>query len=515
MKDKNKYIEELQQNPSLLKTLPKEYLTDKDIIKAALVRKMPYYISDDSFFSMFSCLELFEDVDNSLRNDTLFIKDLILTCSGYLFQYLPENLRNDKEIYLYSIKHSGFEYVYKRLIKESIGDGNLDFEILKNLEESIREFLLTICITEYAGKNILNDKETILIALERDPLTFQFLNDEMKSDVEISNKALSFGSLNMRQINKKVIKKPFPKRLKHIEDLKKDPYSLKKIPKEYLTDKEIIKAALVRPWNDYEFNFAVLELFKEADKSLRYDVNFVKELMKSCTGYLFEYLPSALRDDEEILFFALQHSGFDYVYEIIKAQEDPDDEEFYENYLDDISYELECYVSNQMTIMKYAGKNILNNKEVVLKTLEFEEYGFSNFGDALKDDKEVALDAVNQDATNYTLISDRLKDDEEIALAAAEGNGEFLEGFYDIKITWDYLNTYFFTYLSDRLKHDKLFLIKLIQDSYGAENIIKYIPVELKDDRDIVALVITKDNTLLKFASERLKKDADIIALIK
>ena len=91
----------------------------------------------------------------------------------------------------------------------------------------------------------------------------------------------------------------------YIEELKEKPELLKTLPKEYFADKDIIRAALVKKWHDYDTNFEDLELFKLADATLRYTKDFVKELIASCSGYLFEYLPLALssylhseKDDE-------------------------------------------------------------------------------------------------------------------------------------------------------------------------------------------------------------------------
>ena len=510
MSEKVNYIEKLKDNPELLKTLPKEFLEDKEIIKVALVRLMPYYISDDVFFSMFKSLELFELIDISLKNDVEFVNELMDVCSGYLFQYLPDTLRKNKEVYQFAVKRTGFEYVFNRLLKESIGDENIDIERLKNLEEPIRNFLSTISITEYAGSEILKDKESILIALERDPLTFQFLNDEMKSDIEISNKALSFGSLNMRQLNKKEVKTSLPKRLKYIKDLKKKPYLLNTLPKEYLSDKEIVKAALIRKWHDYEFNFKILEIFKDVDKTLRYDVDFIKELMESCSGYLFEYLPLALREDEDVLFFALRHSGYDYIYDKMKQDAEPDEEHYNEDYVDDISYELYLHICHEKSIMCHAGKNLLRNKEVVEKTLEFEEDGFYYASDELNDDKELALEAVLVDATNFQNLSETLRDDEEIALATAEANGAFLEEF-DYHGKWSYLNSCFFQKLSFRLQNDRSFIIKLISNVYGAEFVLEYLSESFKNDKKLVLIAVKKSGEVLQFASDSLKSNKKIV----
>ena len=298
----------------------------------------------------------------------------------------------------------------------------------------------------------------------------------------------------------------------YIEELKEKPELLKTLPKEYLADKDIIRAALVRNWHNYETNFEVLELFKLADATLRYNKDFVKELIASCSGYLFEYLPLALREDEGILLFALKHSGYEYIYDKMIEDAMPDGEDYDRDHVEDIRYDLFLHINQQMSVMQYAGETILNNKEVVLKTIALEEQGFYYFSDALKDDKEVAFEAVSTDASNFSFVSNRLKDDEEIALNAAYLSGEYWSEF-DAYGRWVNVGYSFFDALSDRLKSDKSFLIKLINEIRGGEFALVHFAEEFKDDKDLVLLALSKNYTLIEYASERLKNDPDILAL--
>ena len=204
----------------------------------------------------------------------------------------------------------------------------------------------------------------------------------------------------------------------YIEKLKEKPELLKTLPKEYLADKDIIRAALVRKWYEYIDNidfqwvnsFEMLELFKYADATLRYNKDFVKELIVSCSGYLFEFLPSALRNDEKILFFALKHSGFEYVYERLLEDAVPDDdEEWSRDYIEGIEYLIFLNITDNKTITKHAGETLLNNKAIALKILEIDPTDFVFFSDTLKDDYDVAMAAVSIDTTTFDNISNRLQ----------------------------------------------------------------------------------------------------------
>ena len=312
---------------------------------------------------------------------------------------------------------------------------------------------------------------------------------------------------------------------KYLEALQQNPYLLKTIPKEYLADKDIIRAALVRNWYKYESYFLMLELFTEADATLRYNKDFVKEMIQSCSGYLFEYLPLALREDEDILLFALNHSGHKYISNCIKINveaawyedsnkkeqiNDGDDVGEWETCVASISYDLNLHICHQMSVMRYAGETILNNKEVVLKTLSLEERGFCYVSDTLHNDTEVALAAVSIDGTNFESLSDRLKDNEEIALTAAEGNGTFLAEFgYEMR--WKYLNDCFFKQLSDGLKHDREFLTTLIKNCNGGEFVLKYVSEQFKNDKELIVLAVKKHGRVLEYASDSLKNDNEIV----
>jgi hypothetical protein len=189
----------------------------------------------------------------------------------------------------------------------------------------------------------------------------------------------------------------------------------------------------------------------------------------------------------------------------------PDGEDYDKDHVEDIRYDLFLHIHQRMSVMRYAGETILNNKEVVLKTIALEEQGFYYFSDTLKDDKEVALEAVSTDGANFKFVSNRLKDDEEIALDAAYLYGEYWSEF-DAYGRWLNVGFSFFDALSARLKSDKSFLINLI-NCHGGEFALYHFSKEFKDDKDLVLLAVSKNYKLIQYASDRLKNDPDILAL--
>lgn len=203
-----------------------------------------------------------------------------------------------------------------------------------------------------------------------------------------------------------------------IGELKQNPYLLKTLSKEYLADKDIIKAALVRKWYEYiedvdemsnvANTFDILELFKCADAQLRYNKDFVKELMVSCSGFLFEFLPAALRNDEKIMFFAFKNSEPEYVYKRVLKDAQPDGEDWDSDGIGGYEWDIIEAIRNK-SIAKFAGEILLNNKSIAIKILEIDAREFQFFSDVLRDDYDLAMEAVCADEFNFYDISERLQ----------------------------------------------------------------------------------------------------------
>lgn len=93
----------------------------------------------------------------------------------------------------------------------------------------------------------------------------------------------------------------------------------------------------------------------------------------------------------------------------------------------------------------------------------------------------------NADEEAIKNIIEKYNDDEEIIMASI-----------------NLYNHHLFSFISDRLKKDKAFILKLIEIN---ENILEYVDEKLKDDDEIIIKAIGINGFMIKFSSERIKND--------
>lgn len=310
---------------------------------------------------------------------------------------------------------------------------------------------------------------------------------------------------------------------KYIEALKKDFNVLKTVPKKYLADKDIVKAAFDRQWYEYIqfFNgypdiFRGLKYFEMVDATLRYNKDFVKELITLCSGYLFCYLPKALREDKDLFLFALSNIGSDYVFSNLKNNCQEDGERWDEMGIIDIEYNLRLEIEKK-SITENAEKNLLKDKEVVYKILDIEPESFCYLDDMFYGDKDIALMAVSKGCYNYSRLNDELKQNKEIIKLALEANG--IEPLFDDVAHWSNIENYVIRYIPCAIMKDKSFCLEIINDTqkrYRApEHFLKFCPDSIKDDKDFILELAEKKPLILNYISERLCNDLDILALKK
>lgn len=304
---------------------------------------------------------------------------------------------------------------------------------------------------------------------------------------------------------------------RYIEVVRKDFNALKNLPKEYLADKDTVKAALVRKWYEYiEFDhgyptmFLGLENFKLADSTLRYNKDFVKELIPLCSGYLFSYLPSALRNDKELFLLALSHVGEDYVISKLKNNCQDEGERWDEMGILDIEFDLRCEIG-RMSITKKAGENLLKDEDVVYEILDFEPASFCNVDSLFYNNRNVALKAVSKGCYNYSYLSNELKQDKDIIKFALEANG--IEALFNDDAQWRNIEHYVIQHIPMSIMSDKSFCFEIINDTQQRyrriEYFINFLPDSIKDNKDFILELVKFKPTILKYVSERLQNDSD------
>ena len=306
---------------------------------------------------------------------------------------------------------------------------------------------------------------------------------------------------------------------KYIEALQRDFNVLKTVPKEYLADKDIVKAAFDRKWFEYiEYFggypdiFLSLDNFKLVDATLRYNKDFVKELIPLCSGYLFSYLPKALREDKNLFLFALSHVGSDYVFSNLRNNCQEEGERWDEMGIIDVEYDLRLEIDKK-SITEKAGENLLKDREVIDKILDSEPISFCNVDASLYSSRDVALKAVSKGCYNYTYLSDELKQDKEIIKLALEANG--IEVLWKDSSHWNNVYYYVIKDIPNAVLNDKLFCLEIINDTQkrfrAPEHFLKFCTDSIKDDKDFILELAKKKPIILNFIGERLCNDPDIL----
>lgn len=161
------------------------------------------------------------------------------------------------------------------------------------------------------------------------------------------------------------------------------------------------------------------------------------------------------------------------------------------------------------------------------------------------DNHKDVMSAIHESSENLRFASDRIKDDKYFLLhilmsdwhRVYHDEGKFAGKYYprDYRHSiWDAilqyaserlkdeddfidhvtdLNVDNFCYASDRLKSDKIYVIKILQKSrYRIENVLQYVDKSLLDDEEVVlAAVPNFYGNVIEFASDRLKGSKDFV----
>jgi len=300
---------------------------------------------------------------------------------------------------------------------------------------------------------------------------------------------------------------------RHIEDVEFDGLLLKDLPLAYRANKQVVKAAIVKKFNEYYWDdkmftskmFEVLQAFEYADESVRNDKDFVLELIKKCSGYLFKYLPEILRNDDEVFLKAITHTGLAYVYSELEKCEN-------KNFsIDDTIHlsGLKYYLMNT-TITEFAGPKILSNKQIMLVALEYDPLALEILDNELKDDDDIVTKAVCKFGYTLGFSSERLRDHKNVVLNAiyATCQENFMEDFTGEEY-WGEMTHLEWEFISDRLKLDKSIYLEIINNTkkyYKGEFVLNLAPEEIKDNEEVVMAAINKNKIVIKFASKRLQE---------
>lgn len=189
------------------------------------------------------------------------------------------------------------------------------------------------------------------------------------------------------------------------------------------------------------------------------------------------------------------------------------------------------------TIEQENGNNFF--REETLKSIKKDPSVLEKLPYTLRNDRQIVFEAIKYDGYYFRYASEELRNDKTFVLKLLENEGQYLEeypfGFVleslwnnllkdelfllellesqDIRVSWRYI---LFSFLSDKYKNDKIFLLRLLKKGYISLNDIWN---QFLSDRDIILEYVKNDDiswswNRLSEISEELKNDIEIFTYV-
>lgn len=172
-------------------------------------------------------------------------------------------------------------------------------------------------------------------------------------------------------------------------------------------------------------------------------------------------------------------------------------------YLSQVSYRLSNdievvseAIENEPLAIEFASKELRNNKDIALRCVQKNGLTLMFLSKELQDNEHIVSFSIRKNPYALEYASDRIKDMEHIVILAFNR----------------FVNSYLITFLSDRLKHDKEFILRLIKNS---RIYFEYLPVELQLDKDIINHAIKDHLDLHLLPTHLLFNDKVLIYLLE
>lgn len=315
----------------IVKYMSEELRNDEEIILQFIKNSERYIISNgnEGVERVFGYVG-----ENLIKNRSFILKILKLESYTihYIFDYMSEELRNDKEIAIAALKKSGSFISY---LGEKLCD---DEEFIMIAIRDIAE------VIDFASDRLKKNKNFIIKALKYNVNIFPYISEELKDDEEIALVALK---------SKPVLFKKVGNRLKNnrnfiLKVIKYDSSIFECIPETLKNDPEILLASISNgtkndKLNQYINNYlgmtSVLDLVSMFDKPNKSNLTFAEAFMQKinyiqvennkeqeqCVEYvetLFKFI-SAVENNEEPYTYLYKIQGskcYSYLYGNINYQ---------------------------------------------------------------------------------------------------------------------------------------------------------------------------------------------------
>lgn len=412
-------------------------------------------------------IDYFKNLPENKKNDKKFILDYMNTTCVSILQYLNNELRSDKEIVETSLfyEENDLQFVSEPLksnnefMKRMIKIHPMALKYLSNDLKNDKNLIMDVInghggnILAFAGENIRNDKEIILLALRIDSWPkgrnnyegsncylhyLEYLGENLKSDeefllslIKFDGRVLYYASDSLKN-NREFI----------LTAYKVNSTSIKYVGKELLyNDKEIIKLAVNSDCSLFKYankdlkqdkNFISEIIFptgdnnkimKFVDEKLKDDKEFMMQLMKKRN--VAKYLSERLKMDVDIAILAAQTNGFWEMSEKLRRNKEV---------MIYILTHVNCITSE---VLKYASDELKNDKKFILKSFKrfSPEIVLKNASEELRKDKDINIAAIKEGLEVF-YIDEKYKNDPDILLAIDNLNRNYqryLQSLEEIK----------------------------------------------------------------------------------
>lgn len=466
----------------------KELKDNKEIVKAAIKKNR----------------SSFKYASDRLKDD----KELaMMALPGYgVYKELSSRLKIDRDIILKAAQ-SDIEYI----IKENP-------ELLSDLEFARSAVEMKGLNLKYLDKSVRNDEEVVSLAVKNDHKAFEYASERIKTNKEVIIKLIK-SNVEVYMILEDYLKKDnlimdtyleqekrqwmyidnYPKdKTFYIKALQKGLQIYGRLDNQFKTDKDIIIAASESEQVEYcnlseehknNEEIALHVIHKDEDLlcapiKIKNNPRIISNMIKNNKnkGKLLQYVGEEIKKNREIIELLIESEGYD-TYKNFAFMD--------ESFINDIDISLKI-IKNQINAMEYIDQSLLNNQDFIQMAILIDPYALSFASDKIRKNRDFMKEAIKQNNHCLQYIHQELLCDQAFIKAILP----FLHDYSVLK------------HISNDVKQDQDILQLLLV--FDAKQ-IEFASEETKDNEEIVRNAIVKSADIMEFVSDRLKHNRSLV----
>jgi hypothetical protein len=227
-------------------------------------------------------------------NEETFTKNLCLKLINKktsLYSYLPLKFKLDYDVALKAIQMDGNDICELQICFVGLKDSNSCFKFFEDETFMLESFKTSRIGFQFISDDLKNSTDFMKKAILLQPDEFYESSFEIKNDVDFVKKLMKKNPMMYQYATEECrsSRSLTMEMLKNIKNEYLDLYFPKCIPEKFQQDKEIVLLA-----SRYEL------IFDELSKSLRNDIEFMKEAVK-LNGRLANLIPKKLKNNKELM----------------------------------------------------------------------------------------------------------------------------------------------------------------------------------------------------------------------